>query len=67
MDAADADDEVVAANGKQREGKCCRCQLAVFIFHGMPLIIPIIMAHNRHTDIETRRTVCVGVKGEGWW
>jgi len=28
----------------------------IFIFHGMLLIIPIIMAHNRHTDIETRRS-----------
>lgn len=54
VDIAAADDEVAAvvaaaaANGKQREGKCLPL-LAVFIFHGMLLIIPIVMPHNTHT------------------
>jgi len=49
---AAADAVAVAANGKQREGKCLPL-LAVFIFHGMLLIIPIVMPHNTHTKSHT--------------
>jgi len=51
---AAADAVAVAANGKQREGKCLPL-LAVFIFHGMLLIIPIVMPHNTHTKSHTHK------------